>query len=251
MRAARPDPHLLAGAYALDAVGEAERREFERHLGRCGTCALEVRGMREAAARIGAACIVRPPARLRPAVLAAAAQTAQARPLTTGLDGSRLAGMGRRLARWRRPIVAGLTCAVASALIVLTVLASGMQHRLDQARRHASEVAAVLSAPDARMRTARAHSGGKVTVVLSYRMNALVVTAARLRPLPPGQVYELWLMGPAGDRPAGILGTPGQGAAGPAMVSGLAAGDSLAVTVEPAGGAARPAMPPVVLISLG
>ncbi len=151
---------------------------------------------------------------------------------------------------WRRPAVVVMACAVISALIVLAVVASGMRSRLQQAERHASEVAAVLSAPDARMRTAWPRSGGKVTVVLSHRMDALVVTAARLPPLPRGRAYELWLMGPAGDRPAGMLRMSGRGASGPAMVSGLAPGDSLAVTVEPAGGAARPAMPPVVLISL-
>ena len=32
MRLRRPDPHTLAGAYALDALGETDRAAFVRHL---------------------------------------------------------------------------------------------------------------------------------------------------------------------------------------------------------------------------
>ena len=51
----RDDLHVLAGSYALDALGEAERDSFERHLQHCGPCEAEVRGYREAAARLGLA----------------------------------------------------------------------------------------------------------------------------------------------------------------------------------------------------
>ncbi|MGW4642732.1 anti-sigma factor [Sphaerisporangium sp. NPDC004334] len=65
------DPHTLAGAYALRAVEDAaERHAFEEHLSRCPECELEARGLREAAARLGAALAVEPPARLRGRVMA-------------------------------------------------------------------------------------------------------------------------------------------------------------------------------------
>ncbi|TDB74977.1 zf-HC2 domain-containing protein, partial [Actinomadura sp. KC216] len=35
------DPHDLAGPYVLDALGDTERRRFERHLSGCTTCADE------------------------------------------------------------------------------------------------------------------------------------------------------------------------------------------------------------------
>jgi anti-sigma-K factor RskA len=38
--------------------------------------------------------------------------------------------------------------------------------------------------------------------------------------------------------------------AGPMVVSGLSAGDSVGLTVEPAGGSPRPTTPPVVVIAL-
>ncbi|WP_143219751.1 zf-HC2 domain-containing protein [Actinomadura sp. CNU-125] len=49
------DPHDLAGAYALDALGEAERKRFERHLDECPACTEEVRGLRETTSRLGLA----------------------------------------------------------------------------------------------------------------------------------------------------------------------------------------------------
>jgi len=50
MRTHRPEPHTLAGAYALDALTCADRAPFERHLARCPQCAQEIRGLREATA---------------------------------------------------------------------------------------------------------------------------------------------------------------------------------------------------------
>ena len=38
--------HTLAGAYALDAVSDADRARFEQHLARCAECVQEIRGLR-------------------------------------------------------------------------------------------------------------------------------------------------------------------------------------------------------------
>src|SRR5512133_3548220 len=78
----RDDLHVLTGSYALDAVSDAEREEFERHLQHCPTCEAEVRGLRETAARLALACAMTPPARMERRVLAAAYQTRQLPPLS-------------------------------------------------------------------------------------------------------------------------------------------------------------------------
>jgi hypothetical protein len=49
------DAHGLVGAYALDALDEFERRQFENHLSSCETCSLELRGLTETTARLGGA----------------------------------------------------------------------------------------------------------------------------------------------------------------------------------------------------
>ena len=81
MKAVRDDLHVLTGSYALDAVSDAEREEFERHLQFCPTCDAEVRGLRETAARLALACAVNPPARMEQHVLAATYRTRQLPPL--------------------------------------------------------------------------------------------------------------------------------------------------------------------------
>ena len=48
----RADLHTFAGAYALDALPDDDRRLFEGHLARCTDCVAEVRGLQAAAARL-------------------------------------------------------------------------------------------------------------------------------------------------------------------------------------------------------
>src|SRR5579864_2301122 len=82
MRTRRPEPHTLAGAYALDALTGADRTRFERHLARCEQCAREIASLREATARLAAAAAAEPPAGLTERALAAAARTRQLPPVT-------------------------------------------------------------------------------------------------------------------------------------------------------------------------
>ncbi|TMR02245.1 zf-HC2 domain-containing protein, partial [Actinomadura soli] len=69
------DPHDLAGPYVLDALGDTERRRFERHLSGCAACADEAAGLRETATRLALAAARRPPDRLRGRVMAEIART--------------------------------------------------------------------------------------------------------------------------------------------------------------------------------
>jgi anti-sigma-K factor RskA len=142
---------------------------------------------------------------------------------------------------------------VALALVAagLGTAMHGAEHRLDLAQGRSHAVAAVLGAPDATMLTAQVTTGGSATVVMSHRASALVFTAAGLPALARSRAYELWLMGPAGPRAAGLLPAARHGMSGPMVVSGLAPGDKVGLTVEPAGGSARPTSPPILMLGLG
>jgi hypothetical protein len=129
-------------------------------------------------------------------------------------------------------------------------LGLGTQHRLDQDQVRGHAIAAVLNAPDVTMLTARVTTGGTATMLESRHERALVFTAAHLPVLPPAKDYELWLMGPGGVRPAGMLPHSRAGMVGPMIVSGLAAGDWVGLTVEPADGSARQPSAPVLMMSL-
>ena len=75
MSAQRHELHLLTGGYAIDALTDAERAEFEKHLDQCPSCAEEVRGLRETAAKLALATAVTPPPGMRSRVLAAVPRT--------------------------------------------------------------------------------------------------------------------------------------------------------------------------------
>jgi anti-sigma-K factor RskA len=256
MRLGGGDLHTLAGAYAMDAVAEPDRARFERHLASCESCRLEIRGLREATAALSAAAAVEPSAAFRGAALRAAGQTRQLPPSVTAAPTGWAATRGRgwrwlSLGGWRSRLAVSLAGALAAVAVAAGVVTYGMHDRLDQAQQHDHAVVAVLTAPDATMVRARVMTGGMAIVVMSHSERALVFTASDLRLLPTAQSYELWLMGPAGSRPAGMVSRSARGGmAGPMVVSGLRAGDSVGLTVEPAGGSARPTSPPIVLVTL-
>ena len=246
------EPHTLAGAYAMDAIPAPDRARFERHLAECEECTQEIAGLREATARLATATAVPPPSALKERVLAAAALTRQ-QPPAAGEAGPEaparilaIAGWFRALARPRRMALAAACLAavvVLGAAVVFGVSDSSMRNQLNQTQASSQQVAAVLTARDATMMTGTVAGGGTVTIVMSHSMHALVFTAAGLHALPASRGYELWLIGPAGDRPVTMLAPGRHDMTGPVIASGLKAGDHLALTAAPAGGTARPAAP--------
>jgi anti-sigma-K factor RskA len=243
--AGRHELHLLTGCYAVDALTSEERADFEKHLAGCPSCAAEVRGLRETAARLAMATAITPPSQMRERVLAAVPNTRQLPPPGRGpLTGGRL----RRLRPARAGLAAGVLVLAAAVafLLVLQFSTTSQLHRAQDANR---AVAAVLSAPDAHVDTMSAAGGGTVTAVVSLRQQEAVVTSAALPALSGGRVYQLWVMTSAGiARSAGLLTVSFSGTAQPALASGVMAGDRLGVTVEPAGGTAQPTTTPVVLM---
>ena len=251
----RAELHSLAGAYALNALSGPDQDRFERHLAGCEQCRLEVRGFGETAARLGASQAVRPRPELRDQALRTAARTRQLPPGPRAAPGWAQPGAAPARARWGRPgrgpwprlLAAGVAAAVLAAATVAGVTALRDEHRISQDQASRNELAAVLSAPDVVMLTAKVTGGGKATVLMSHHMRALVFAVAGLPPLPAAKGYELWLIGPSGSRPQGMLPA---GAARPMMVAGLADGDQVGVTVEPRGGSAQPTTRPVLLMPL-
>jgi anti-sigma-K factor RskA len=231
----------------MDALDDADRAAFERHLARCESCAREFRGLSAASARLAEAAAAAPPEGLRDRVLARAAQTRQLPP-----EARQPARRYRRAGRARpRPgwvLAAGLASLAAAVVLVVTATLGGGSG--SPGLPHSEAVAAVLTAPDAQMTSALVTRGGKATVVMSASEHALVFTAARLPRLPPGRAYELWLIGRAGEKPAGMLPPPRHGMTGPVMATGLQPGERLGLSVEPMHGAKRPTTPMLLDLAL-
>jgi anti-sigma-K factor RskA len=247
MRIRREVPHTLAGAYALDALTEPDRVRFERHLAGCEACRQEAGSLREAAGRLAAVPAVLPPPHVRERVLAEAARTRQQPPLTADVP----AGSGRRAIRWRAPRMA---VAIAGGCILVALVLGGLfihtQRSLSAEQAHNRAIATILNAPDATIMSAKAVKSGSATVVMSHRDHALVLTTAMLPALPAGQRYQVWLMGSRRARPAGMLPVPRRGMTAPVVVSGVAPGDMVGLTVEPASGSTVPSSAPVLMLVL-
>ena len=235
------EAHTLAGPYAMDAISEPDRVRFERHLAGCDECRREVAGLREATARLAAATAASPPPAMKERVMAAVAATRQQPPLAPPPTASR-PWHARRRVRIRLALAAA-AAAVAGVAVFLGVSNGSMQDQLNRDQASSQQVAAVLTARDATMKTGAVRGGGTVTIVMSHSMRELVFTAADLRALPAAWGYELWLAGPAGDRPVVMLPAGRHGMAGPVVASGLRPGDHLVLTAEPSGGASRPTTP--------
>jgi anti-sigma factor RsiW len=246
----RDDLHVLTGSYVLDAVSDAEREEFERHLQNCPSCEAELRGLRETAARLALACAVTPPARMEQQVLAATYRTRQLPPLPA--DRPRRSPRRQTLPRrtsssstFPRRTVTRRVAVLAAAARVAAAVALGItqltaQHQLDQAR--ATAIARVITAPDAHVETARTSAGGSVTVVASVALREAVVSTSGMASLPSSRVYQVWVMSPSGARSAGLM----HGSS--LLASAVRPGDRIGITVEPAAGTARPTTTPVAVL---
>jgi anti-sigma-K factor RskA len=238
------DLHLLTGAYAVDALSGDELDDFERHLRQCPSCAEEVSGLQETAARLGLAAAIAPPPSMREQVLDGANRVRQLPPPGVRLlaaDGPR--PRGRLSRRLPRPIA---VTAMAAAIVVLAILQVGTRHQLQQAQANSRTIASVLAASDARIELGSSTVGGTVTAVISKHDREAVITASGMPTPSDARVYQLWVMRGASARSVGLLPGSGNGATSPVLADDVEPGDQLAITIEPAGGTRQPTSSPIV-----
>lgn len=255
MKRFREELHALSGAYAVDAIdSDDEREKFERHLRRCQQCAGEVRGLAETAGKLGLAAAAPPPEQLRDNVLSIVSRTRQLPPI---VEPDRQPRERPDSARARQPWSAGrqnLVLAFGSAgfavAIALAITLVSIWHQLDASTARNAALTAVLSAPDSRARNQTTSAGIRATVVYSLHRHAMIFTPHELPPLPPGKIYELWLIGPPVVRPAGLLAAGQASLATPILATGVVRGDEVGLTVEPAGGTKKPTTTPLLVIPL-
>jgi anti-sigma-K factor RskA len=226
------DIHLLAGAYALDALEEDERARFEQHLPGCDTCRHDLEGFREATEVLALSVSESAPASLRGRVLEEVQRTRQVSPLRR--PGSR---------RWRT----GPPLLVAAAAVVVAAVCGALlvdAHRdIDRLEREAA-VAALAEAPDL---TSIDLTGGAGATWFTYAVSegrGVLVTEG-MEPPPAEHTYQLWVISGGVPRPAGVFDPDDDGHARLPVPEVPRSGDRLAVTIEPVGGSLLPTTPPV------
>lgn len=221
--------HLLAGAYALDALPLDERAVYERHLASCEVCEAEVAGYAETAARLGVAAATIPPEDLRRRVLAAAASTRQLSPAER-----RAAGLGRRL----RPVLLPVAAGLAAVAVGLSGLSAYLwDDRRDLAR--SEEQMADLLARAERV-TLDAPAGVSAGFLHSQDDDEGMLVISGLPPLDAERDYQLWLFHEGVPLPAGVFAGEGDGTVIFPAEAPVTGAEVVAVTVEPAGGLDAP-----------
>jgi anti-sigma-K factor RskA len=255
------DIHALSGAYAVDAVDDQERAEFEQHLAVCADCQAEIAGFRATTEQLSVLIGAQPPERLREQILH---DISLVRPLppeisqeaAARIDGrtTRSAGVVpiTQAAQRRRASGSWSTrwLAAAAAVVALgggTVAALHPWDRQSQVQVGLAD--RVLQAPDAQRFEQTVASGGTATVVRSKSVGRAVLVTDNLPAAPAGKVYQLWLEPPGHPMvSAGLLAAGGDqtvvldGDASTAVAAGI--------SVEPPGGSPQPTTTPVALIAL-
>ncbi|MER7725988.1 anti-sigma factor [Streptomyces sp. NPDC096323] len=249
--------HTLTGAYALHALPESERREFERHLSDCEACSVEVRELSETATRLGLAVTAAAPRELRERVLREIATVRQEPPSAgRGVHASATARTAAgRTRRWPAFALAASLAAAAGFGGVAVWQSQEARDALKEARatqERSERLAGVIAAPDAQSRSGPLKGGATGTVVVSRSQDRAVFLASGLAEAPSGKVYQLWFDDGGTMRSAGLL--HGSGAVSTtyaALLDGPVDGATgMGVTVEPAGGSAQPTSAPLALMNL-
>jgi len=241
--------NVLAGAYALDALDDAERARFEEHLAGCERCAEEVRGLRQATAELSRVSEAEPPAQLRAGVLAGIAQV---RPLPPVVDSA----LADNVVALRRARVARSTwqlVAAACALVAIVVAGWGYSQHRDAARARSAQqsvVASLLAQPGVRAVTTSL-SQGSGTVVYSPGEHRIVLLGRDLPALPADKTYQLWMLPDTGPAiSGGTFRTDGAGNVDYQVHGDLTGVSRMGISVEPAGGSAQPTPSTVQLIGI-
>jgi len=224
------DIHALSGAYALDALHDLERAEFERHLATCDSCRDEVASLRDAAGHLADISAAPPPADLRAKVLAGAQSVRPLPPLLIEPE--------------RRRRIPALVAA--AALVVGLGAGAAVWQPWKPETVQLSMADRVRQAPDAQSWTQSLPSGGSVTVTRSKAVGVAVWQSTGLKPLPSGRVYELWLQAPDESlKPAGLF-SAGDGEV--VMRGDATQAIGAGVTEEPSGGSPAPTTTPIAFI---
>ncbi|GAA3742475.1 anti-sigma factor [Streptomyces tremellae] len=243
-----PELHTLTGAYALHALDPAERAEFERHLRACPACAQEVAELSATAGRLGLAVSLTPPDALKERVMRAVTTERQLPPAVPAASRTG-SGAGRRRAPARWALAACLAAAAGLGGVAVWQHEEVQDARAQAqaAQDQARELAAVLSAPDARTTSGKLSDGASGTVVVSRSQDRAAFIASGLPKPPAGKAYQLWFDDGGTMRSAGLI-TSSAATQSVLLHGHIGRASGMGITVEPAGGSASPTTNPLALM---
>ncbi len=257
------DIHALSGAYAVDAVDDIERAEFERHLATCADCREEVAGFRATTVQLSTLMNATPPERLREQVLRDIAKVRPLPPAVSQEAGERIEATSREHSAGQTPELPSRVSRLADArhrrnrwlvaAAAVVALGGGGALAVTQPWNSSSQVqtniaAQVQQAPDAQRYQQALADGSTVTVVRSKSVGRAVLVTDNLAAPPSGKTYQMWLQAPSGGFVSAGLVPPGSNET--VVLQGDAAtAQGAGVSVEPSGGSQQPTTKPIALFA--
>jgi len=173
--------------------------------------------------------------------------TAETASLASGPKAARSSTKAR--VRWFRGPGAIAVAAAAAVLLFVggTLFGVGLG-RGDAGQQQAAALVQLNQAPDTQRASAPVSGGGTATLVYSSALGKSALLVDNLQTLPAGKTYELWYIGSKGATPAGTMQASGSGTTWRILKGRFTPGDTVGVTVEPAGGSKQPTTKPVIAI---
>lgn len=223
------DIHALSGAYAVDALDDIERAQFERHLAECPDCSSEVDSLREASSLLAETTTTAPSAELRSRVLAGITNVRPLPPLV-GQQPVEVDATVVPLAPRRRRRVVTFLAAAAAAVAIGSGGIAWQQMTDDPAQ---TGYGAVVSASDAQTFRVPVGDGGSVSVVRSKELNDAYIVTKGMPAAPTGKQYVLWLKHGGTLTQAGVM--PARADNTVRFSGDAASADGAAVSIEDAG----------------
>ncbi|MCM2390388.1 anti-sigma factor [Streptomyces albipurpureus] len=241
------DLHTLTGAYVLHALGPEERVEFEHHLMECPSCDQEVRELAATAGKLSLVVAMVPPPELKQQVMRRISTERQEPPGPGRARLERRSG-GRALSRFVLAACVAAAMGLGGVSLWQHQEANDARQAAQRAERQSAELAAVLSAPDAKLAAGGLPGGAKGTVVVSTSLNKAAFFTSGMPEPAAGKVYQLWFNDNGTMRSAGLMNpaTPNNAVL---MKGPVDAASGMGVTVEPAGGSSEPTSAPLAVMN--
>jgi anti-sigma factor RsiW len=217
-------------AYAIGALDDDEQQLVSAHLTTCPSCRAEVRAFSETAWTIAETAARDTPPHLRTAIVERASGTRSPRP----------SGLARFLDALRRPVPLAVPLALAAVLVVALV---GYGAARRDADRYATVIAGAVGAKVVPLAATGATAGVRGSLVVPANGSAPYLILD-LPAAAAGKTWEAWVI--RGDTPVRAGVTDDRGVTTLTLTTGVAPGDTVAVTAEPAGGVDAPTGSPVL-----
>ena len=112
-----------------------------------------------------------------------------------------------------------------------------------------SDFTTISAASDSQRASETIDGGGKATLVWSNKLGRSAVVLDGMSAPADGKTYELWYISGSIATPAGTFTPSGSSKEVQILKGKMSAGDTVGITVEPAGGSKKPTTKPVVAIA--